>query len=167
MIQTLAQWLRSEDAPADDPVARAAARLALRRFYAAISHGDMAALAATLTKDAIYEFPLSETGSSDPADCRRYVGREAIVAFWRETSRLGLQFAMPEDVTVSILADGSRVFLEQRGNITLSTGVAYRNRYIFRYDFYDGRIAGVREYLNPVVSAIAFGRPLAGLATTV
>ncbi|MFD2577707.1 nuclear transport factor 2 family protein [Novosphingobium colocasiae] len=142
-------------------MARAAAKLVLRRFYRAIVQRDMAALSDTLTEDAIYEFPLSETGSSDPADCRRYIGRDAVVAFWQATSAIDMLFAAPEDVTCSILADGSRLFfLEQRGNITLPSGFAYRNRYIFRYDFRDGQIALVREYLNPVISAIAFGRPL-------
>jgi ketosteroid isomerase-like protein len=165
-MQNLAEWLRSDDAPCDDPAARSAAKLVLRRFYSAIVRRDMAALSETLTEDAIYEFPLSETGSSEPADCRRYIGRDAIVAFWQETSALDMRFAAPVDVTLSILADGSRLFLEQRGDITLPSGFAYRNRYIFRYDFRDGQIAQVREYLNPVISAIAFGRPLAGLPLT-
>jgi ketosteroid isomerase-like protein len=161
-METLADWLRSDEAPVDNPAARASAKRALRRFFGAITRRDFDALCDTLTEDAIYEFPLSETGSSDTADCRRFTGRDAIVAFWQQTSALGMRFGTPEDVALSILADGSRLFLEQRGNITLPSGFAYRNRYIFRYDFRDGRIAYVREYLNPVISAIAFDRPLGG-----
>jgi ketosteroid isomerase-like protein len=158
---TLVEWLRSNDAPIDDPAARSSARAALRRFYTAIVKRDMDALGEALTPDVIYEFPFSETGSTDPADCRRFIGREAVIEFWRETTALDLRFGAPDDVDLSILADGSRVFLEQRGNIALPSGAKYRNRYIFRYDIREGRIAHVREYINPVVSAMAFGRPLA------
>lgn len=67
------------------------------------------------------------------------------MAFRRQTCALDMRFAAPDDVTVSILADGSRLFLEQRGDITHSAGFAYRNRYIYRYDFRDGLISQVQE----------------------
>lgn len=133
---------------------------AVRRFYAAIVSGNLDALAESLTSDVIYEFPLSESGSSESSDWRRFDGRDAVVEFWRQTLSKGMQFNKPEDVEISLLGDGSRLFVEQRGNITLQSGKAYRNRYIFRYDIRDGKIARVREYINPIISAEAFGRPI-------
>ncbi|WP_340267988.1 nuclear transport factor 2 family protein [Sphingobium mellinum] len=160
MSLTLAELLRSDDAPHDDPTLRRAAKVAVARFYAAIGRRDMDALRHALTPDAVYEFPFSESGSSDPSECRRFTGADAIIAFWQDTLSRDMRFGALEDVDLSILADGSRLFIEQRGDITLADGTSYRNRYIFRYDIRDGRIAHVREYINPVISARAFGRPL-------
>ena len=42
----------------------------------------------------------------------------------------------------------------------MATGLPYENRYVFRFDAEDGKITRIREYLNPVTSAIAFGIPL-------
>ena len=62
---------------------------------------------------------------------------------------------------LSITADGSRLFIEQRGNMTMADGRPYRNRYVFRFDVRDGRVSHVREYINPIISAHAFDRPIA------
>ena len=160
MARTLAELLNSDDAQRDDPALRPAAKAAVARFYAAIGRRDMEALRQALTPDAVYEFPFSERGSSDPSEYRCFIGPEAIIAFWRYTLSLDMRFGALEDVDLSILADGSRLFIEQRGNITLVDGTSYRNRYIFRYDIRDGRIARVREYINPIISARAFRRPI-------
>lgn len=160
MSRTLADLLRDDDAPRNDPALRLAAKAAVARFYVAIGRRDMDALREALTPDAVYEFPFSENGSSDAAECRHFVGPDAIIAFWRDTLSHDMRFGPLEDVDLSILADGSRLFIEQRGDIMLADGTSYRNRYIFRYDIREGRIAHVREYINPVISARAFGRPL-------
>ncbi|AUW58977.1 hypothetical protein C1T17_13630 [Sphingobium sp. SCG-1] len=160
MSRTLADLLRSDDVLRDDPALRRGAKLAVSRFYAAIGRRDMDALREALTPDAVYEFPFAENGSSETSETRRFIGTDAIIAFWRETLARDMRFGALEDVDLSILADGSRLFIEQRGDIMLADGTSYRNRYIFRYDIRDGRIAHVREYINPVISARAFGRPI-------
>jgi ketosteroid isomerase-like protein len=62
---------------------------------------------------------------------------------------------------LSITGDGSRVFIEQRGNMVLPDGRPYRNKYVFRFSIRDGRISHVREYFNPVIAAYAFRRKIA------
>ncbi len=42
----------------------------------------------------------------------------------------------------------------------MANGRPYRNRYIFRFETKNGKITRIREYTNPVTSAIAFGLPL-------
>ncbi len=159
---SLGALLRSDVDPTDSPEGRRAAKDAIRRFLKAVATSDMAALAESVTNDVIYELPFSETGSTEPGNFRQYVGREAVVAFWRATSSSGMRSAAPEDVELSLTADGSRVFLEQRGQMTMPDGKSYRNRYVFRFDIAEGRVSHVKEYLNPITSAYAFGRPIAG-----
>src|ERR1700761_1820437 len=158
---SLGALLRSDDDPVDAPRARRAAKDAILAFFKAVATKDTAALAASITEDAVYEFPFSESGSTEPDQCRRYVGAAEVIAFWTATSADGPKSLGPEDVELSITADGSRVFIEQRGNMVLSDGRSYRNRYVFRFAIRDGRVCHVREYFNPVTAAYAFKRKIA------
>jgi ketosteroid isomerase-like protein len=158
----LGSLLRSDDDPQDDPVARRAAKDAVRNFFKAIGTGNLESLATAVTDDVIYEFPFSETGSTEPGKYRRYVGRDEVLELWSGNSDLGIQNHGAEDVELSVLGDGSRLFIEQRGNLTMGNGRHYRNRYIFRFDIQDGLVSGIREYFNPIISAYAFERPIAG-----
>ena len=158
---SLGALLKSDDDPPFSPEGRRRAKDAIRRFFRAIAARDMAALADSVTEDVVYEMPFSETGSTEPGQFRRYSGRDQVVAFWERTSGSGLRSAPPEDVELSITADGARVFIEQRGNMTTADGKPYRNRYVFRFDIADGRVSHVREYINPIISAYAFARPVA------
>jgi ketosteroid isomerase-like protein len=157
----LGALLKSDDDPVDSPQGRRAAKDAVRRFFRAVAAKDAAALAGSITEDAIYEIPFSETGSSEPGGFRSYVGAAAVVEFWMATVGSGLQNLGPDDVELSITGDGSRVFIEQRGNMILSDGRAYRNKYVFRFSILDGRVSHVREYLNPIIAAYAFRRKIA------
>jgi ketosteroid isomerase-like protein len=138
---SLGALLKSNDDPADSPEARRAAKNAILAFFRAVATKDTVALGQSLTDDAVYEIPFSESGSTEPGQFRRYVGAAAINA------------------------DGSRVFIEQRGNMVLSDGRSYRNRYVFRFAIRNGRICHVREYFNPVTAAYAFKRKIANSFT--
>lgn len=158
----LGALLRSDDDPGDDPAARRVAKDAVRNFFRAIGSGDLESLATAVTEDVIYEFPFSETGSTAAGRYRRFVGRQEVLGLWSENSGLGITNHGAEDVELSIVADGSRLFIEQRGNLTMGNGRSYRNRYVFRFDIRDGLVSGIREYFNPIISAYAFDRPIAG-----
>jgi ketosteroid isomerase-like protein len=158
---SLGDLLRSDEDPVDSHEARRTAKDAVKSFLKAVAAGNMDALAAAVTEDVVYEMPFSETGSTEPGRYRQYVGRAAVVEFWRGMSGSGIRNAGPDDVELSILGDGSRLFIEQRGNMTMPDGKVYRNRYVFRFDIQDGRVTHVREYLNPIISAYAFDRPIA------
>ena len=56
-------------------------------------------------------------------------------------------------------ADGTAAFAEAAGDMRCATGRPYKNRYVFRFDVEGGRIRRIREYVNPLTSAVAFGRP--------
>jgi ketosteroid isomerase-like protein len=157
----LGALLKSDEDPVDSPEGRRAAKDAIRRFFRAVAAQDPAALADSITDDAIYEIPFSESGSSEPWGFRSFHGAAAVVDFWMATVAGGLQNLGPEDVELSITADGSRVFIEQRGNMILSDGRPYRNKYVFRFSIRDGRVSHVREYLNPIIAACAFRRKIA------
>ena len=158
----LGSLLRGDDDPVDDPAARRVAKDAVKRFLRAVGASDLEGVGAAVTDDVVYEFPFSESGSTEPGRYRRMEGREQVVELWATNSGLGIENHGAEDVELSVLADGSRLFIEQRGNLTMGNGRRYRNRYVFRFDIRDGLVCGVREYFNPIISAYAFERPIAG-----
>jgi len=161
----LGTLLKSDEDPVDSPQGRRVAKDAIRRFFRAVAAMDAAALTESITEDAIYEMPFSESGSTEPGGFRSYVGAAAVVEFWMATVGSGLQNLGPDDVELSVTGDGSRVFIEQRGNMILSDGRAYRNRYVFRFSIRDGRVSHVREYINPIIAAYAFRRKIANSFT--
>ncbi len=56
--------------------------------------------------------------------------------------------------------DRNVAFAEGLGVMTMANGNPYLNRYVFRFDVEGGKIKRIREYLNPITSALAFGVPL-------
>jgi ketosteroid isomerase-like protein len=158
---SLGALLKGNEDPVDSPAGRRAAKDAILRFFKAVAARDATALAQSITEDAVYEIPFSESGSTEPGGFRRYVGATEVVDFWMATTANGPKSLGAEDVELSITADGSRVFIEQRGNMVLPDGRPYRNKYVFRFSIQDGRISHVREYFNPVIAAYAFKRKIA------
>ena len=61
--------------------------------------------------------------------------------------------------------DARTVFVEVRGQVEMVNGKDYRNRYVLRFDIENGKIVCLKEFYNPIVSAIAFGREIAGQVT--
>jgi ketosteroid isomerase-like protein len=158
---SLGALLKSNEDPNDSPAGRRAAKDAILRFFKAVATRDAAALAESITEDAVYEIPFSESGSTESGGFRRYVGATEVIDFWMATTANGPKSLGAEDVELSITGDGSRVFIEQRGNMVLADGRSYRNKYVFRFSIRDGRISHVREYFNPVIAAYAFKRKIA------
>jgi ketosteroid isomerase-like protein len=108
------------------------------------------------------EIPFSESGQVEEGKFRRYAGVEEVTGFWATAFQAEGESAGPCNSEITVSADGSRVPLETFGKLTMANGRDYRNRYLMRMVTRDGLVAHVREYYNPVQSACAFGRPIAG-----
>ncbi|MGE0830128.1 MAG: nuclear transport factor 2 family protein [Hyphomonadaceae bacterium] len=148
--------------PADSPDGRAIARKLLKDWFGALHHKDRAAIPAMMSDDIVIELPLNESGKTDEGCYRVYRGKEEVMGFWEAAFKAEGQSYGFTDTDLTINADGSRIFLEARGHLTMSSGKTYRNRYVFRFDIADGKIKHCKEYYNPIQSAYAFGRPIAG-----
>jgi ketosteroid isomerase-like protein len=58
---------------------------------------------------------------------------------------------------ISTTQDGSRVFVEARGDFVTDDGKSYRNRYIFRLDIEGDHVVLQKEYFNVATSNAVFG----------
>jgi ketosteroid isomerase-like protein len=63
-------------------------------------------------------------------------------------------------VVISPTIDPNVVFAGALGAMAMVNGRPHNNRYVFRFDLRDGKIPRIREYCNPVTSAVSFGIPL-------
>ena len=148
--------------PPDDPAGRAQALSTLKAWHADIEAKDLAGLESLMHENIVIELPFSESGRTDPGHFRVVEGIPACIEFWRNAFKAEKEMHPFTDVELSVSPDGSRLFLEARGHVTMSSGVEYRNRYVIRADIEAGKIRYWREYCNPIQAAFAFGRPIAG-----
>ena len=69
---------------------------------------------------------------------------------------------LPGAESVTVTGDGRVVFVEGFGDVIMTNGRRYRNRYVMRVTVEDDKVVTTREYYNPIISARAFGRDIGG-----
>jgi len=140
-------------AQAEPPAAVAA------RFFTALEARDPAALRALLAPEATNVLPYTASGDTAPAAMRRFEGRGQVMGYFTGALERIAEVRFTDSETV-VGSDGVSVVVENRGDMVLADGRAYRNHYVWRLRVEDGRITAIREFFNPVTAALAFGRPL-------
>jgi ketosteroid isomerase-like protein len=166
---TLAAWVLMTtpflDARAHEPAPAPLAPAALtvvERYMDAMRARDRAAVDALVADDAVFEYPFSRSGNTEPGAGRRFEGREAVMRDYVDRGFAILTKIDWTDPVFTPSADGRTVFLEARGDMLLVNDVPYRNHYVVRFDVSDGRIVRMAEYMNTVTASQALER--AGLA---
>jgi ketosteroid isomerase-like protein len=148
--------------PTDSPEGRRIARELIRGWFTTVRAKDLQGLLALMSPDVVIELPFNESGRTEEGAFRRYRGLDEVRGFWEAAFRAEGKSHGQTSAELTMSADGRIAFLESRGNLTMSSGKSYRNRYVFRFVAENGRLVHVREYYNPITSAYAFGRPVAG-----
>jgi ketosteroid isomerase-like protein len=133
--------------PELDPVA------ATLTFLDLLEAREQDSVVAMLESDITWTTPMTATGDADDAEVIE--GREAFRA------RLALLGAMISSVRftdrrVTVDGPGTTTFVQARGDFRTAAGRPYRNTYVFRLDWRDGRIRSWEEYANPVTVLNAF-----------
>jgi ketosteroid isomerase-like protein len=109
-----------------------------------------------IADDAVFEYPFDRSGKTEAGSWRIYRGRDAVLKNYLDVAFARLNQIGWTESEMTVSADGSRVFVEALGYMAIN-GVPYRNRYVLRFDIKDDRIVHMKQYLNPVTSAIATG----------
>ena len=134
----------------------------LARWHNAIAAKDLAVLRAMMDDRIVIELPFNESGRTDRGSYRIYSGIGECSDFWTAAFQAeGIVHGISE-IELTVDGAGERLFFECRGHLTMANGREYRNRYVMRMDVRDGRVSHCKEYYNPIQSAYAFGRPIAG-----
>ena len=128
-----------------------------REYLRALQAKDKQAIFAILAGDFVLEVPFNISGTNDYSDS--WQGLEAADANYDTTFRI-IQDLVYTDLEFTAGSDPNVAFAEGLGTMMMANGRPYRNRYVFRFESEDGKLTRIREYANPVTSAIAFGLPL-------
>lgn len=128
-----------------------------REYLRALAAHDKRAIFAIIADDFVLEVPMNLSGTNDLSDSWR--GLEAAEANYETAFRI-IEETAYADLEITPGRDPDIAFAEVHGAMTMANGRPYRNRYVFRFDTKNGKITRIREYANPVTSAIAFGLPL-------
>ena len=119
---------------------------ATNRFLNLLESGDRAGVADMLDDEIVWSAPMSVGGGGDGEPAR---GREAFGA------RLGSIAALQRsarfiDRRITAAADAITTFVQTKGDFVTADGRPYRNVYVFRFDWRDGKIVSWEEYANPI-----------------
>jgi ketosteroid isomerase-like protein len=120
---------------------------ATNRFLDKLEAGDRAGVGKMLHPEVAWSALMTATGEA--GDAERV---EGIAAFQgRVNSIAGLhRSARFADRRVTPSADGLTTFVQTQGDFRTTDGRPYRNVYVFRFDWRDGRIVNWEEYANPI-----------------
>jgi uncharacterized protein (TIGR02246 family) len=127
-------------------------RAAMAAFVQAIEDGDEAALTAAFHPDATWWLPgaLPVSGT--------WHGRDAILGEFLATVMARFEPGSFGLRTRSVTVDGDRAVLEWTVQARSLRGEDYTNDYLAVFEYRDGRIAAVREYMDTAVMArVLFG----------
>ena len=126
-------------------------------YLTAMEQKDKEGLVAVLADDTVLEMPLDVSGTNQPRD------------LWRGTDGAATHYGQAfedvdsikfTEVDICPTVDPDVVFAEALGDMAMVSGRPYKNRYVFRFDLRQGKIRRIREYCNPVTSALSYGIPL-------
>jgi ketosteroid isomerase-like protein len=135
------------------------------RFLNLLEAGNRAGVADMLDDHIVWSAPMSAGPADDSAPAR---GREAFGSRLRGIGRL-TRSARFIDRRITASADEATTFVQTNGDFITADGRPYRNVYVFRFDWRDGKIVSWEEYANPITIIRTFpdvyGHLLDGILT--
>jgi ketosteroid isomerase-like protein len=124
------------------------------RFLDHLETGDRASMAEMLDDQVVWSAPMSVGGDGDGEPAR---GREAFGSRLGSISTL-MRSAKFTDRRITASADATTTFVQTKGDFVTADGRPYRNVYVFRFDWRDGKIVSWEEYANPITIIQTFPR---------
>jgi ketosteroid isomerase-like protein len=149
-------------APESDPENVQRSIEALRAWMTTVHGKDLDGVRALMADDIVIEIPFGESGITDDGNYRVYRGVEDCVGFWAVAFEAEGESDGALGCELNVTADGRVAFLEYRAKLGMANGRTYKNRYVMKIAFENGKVAHVWEYYNPIQSAYGFGRRIAG-----
>ena len=120
---------------------------ATNRFLDLLEAGDRAGVGRMLHPDIVWSVLM--TASGEAGDVERVEGLAAFAGRVKSIGALN-RSARFADRRVTASADGLTTFVQTQGDFRTTDGRPYRNVYVFRFDWRDGRIVSWEEYANPI-----------------
>jgi ketosteroid isomerase-like protein len=124
--------------------------LALQKVMAALEAKDLATVESFMAENAVLVHPMTFSGSTDNAEMRRFEGKKAVSGFVQSLFKDFKQLKFT-DVSMFSTNKGNTVFVEMKSEFVVAANDAsYKNVYVVKYDFANGKVVRIAEYFNPV-----------------
>jgi len=117
-------------------------------FFAALSSGDLDALAGHLHEDMSWE-PMVK----DIPGAGLHRGRDTVLNEFLAPVRGAFRPGEPKTHIDVMVSDGDRVMVESRAIGQRADGKPYDNRYAWSFELEGGKILKVREYMDSLYTA--------------
>ncbi|MGB5759332.1 MAG: nuclear transport factor 2 family protein [Acidimicrobiales bacterium] len=128
-------------------------RSVINAYYAALTAGDRAGVAALVADDCVWIPPA--TAPFDPVEGGDRVVAELTGDVLKRTFDLSKPFGLE---VRSMIVDGDKAVVQQRLTATAkATGADYDNQYCWVYTCRDGKIVHMEEYADTLVASRAMG----------
>jgi hypothetical protein len=126
---------------------------AVLEFFETLSTGDLDALARQLHEDMSWE-----TMVRDIPGAGLHRGRDTILNEFLGPVRGAFRPGEPKVLVDAMVSDGDRVIAETRALGTKADdGRVYDNRYAWVFEFHDGKVLKIREYMDSLYTARFWG----------
>ncbi|MFB4284006.1 nuclear transport factor 2 family protein [Nonomuraea sp. MTCD27] len=122
-------------------------------LLAAFERQDLNAISARIDEDATFTIPLSLSGAPEPAG--HFTGKDQILGYVDNVLRNFRRIRFT-DMRISVTAHGKTSFVQANGDFTTADDRSYRNVYVYRFDWRNGRMVHAEEYANPVTLCKTF-----------
>jgi ketosteroid isomerase-like protein len=134
-------------------------RSAVHQTYlllAALENEDRATVEKLTSDNATLTLPMALSGNRD--DAARFVGKDQVLGYIDQLFT-GMSVVDFNQVRVTSSDSGRTTFVQANGDFVTADGRPYKNVYIFRYDWKDGRLQAAEEYANPTTFCQTLGHP--------
>jgi ketosteroid isomerase-like protein len=112
-------------------------------FFATLGAGDLEGVRALLHEDATWT-PMVK----DIPGAGKHIGRKGIVDDFLMPIRGMFRPGDPKVLVDTLASNGSLVITETRGKGALADGRPYDNQYCWAFEFKDGKVFAIREYMD-------------------
>ena len=147
-------WPGAVDPPPVPGPGNQSARAVFARFQHAVLANSADRMADVYALGGVLELPFTIPGRPAP----RFAGRAEIRARLRELVGKGVRFEAYRNVRVHETTDPARIVVERDiASTLLATGQPHLMSYVYVIQVRDGRLAHVRDYVNPLSIAGASG----------
>lgn len=130
--------------------------LALQKVMAALEAKDLPTVESYMAENVVLIHPMTFSGATENAEMRRFEGKKAVSGFVQNLFKEFKQLKFT-DVSMFSTGDGRTVFVEMKSHfIAAANDAGYKNVYVVKYEFENGKAVRITEYYNPVPIAELF-----------
>jgi len=129
----------------------------VKAVFTALERRDITGIPELIDDNASLAIPFPPSCNTDPEAAPRFNGKQAVLGYINGVLANFKQIRF-YDLELTESKDGNTIFAEAKSDFIMARNDApYRNIYVFRFDFANGKVTKVLEHANPIPAAALVG----------